>query len=299
MKRLAVVTWLICLTLGWISLTQAAPASLTYIYGDREPENRCKDCQRAWGLVTLIEFDGQRILFDTGGDPAILEKNMKTLGLDPASLDLAVVSHQHWEMPGGVSYLVKANPKLKVISTDWTLEDLDGQGIPEANLKEMDKTLPVTPNIILMKLHSRPMHGGPMGIDEIHVMLKTTQGLVILQGCGHTEVLDVVPQSQAATGEKRVYMVSGGLHLLRPGKTVKQPDGSNFTIPSLNYSDAELEGIADKLKAAGVQKIVPTHCTGSEAEKIFEKKWGAGYINQKLGLTIELPAPLPPTAQTL
>ena len=138
-----------------------------------------------------------------------------------------------------------------------------------------------------------------MGIDEIHVALKTAQGLVMLIGCGHPEILDVVPQTQAATGEKQIYLLSGGLHLLKPGKIVKQPDGSDFFIPSLNYSDAELEKIADKLKASGVQKVVPTHCTGNEAEKIFQNKFGDGYINEKLGMTIELPQPLPPTAQTL
>jgi len=282
--------------LSWANEKAAEKASgggrLVYIYGDREVLK--EGCQRAWGLVTLIEFDGKRILFDTGGDPQILKNNMQVLGIDPKMLDLIVISHHHWEMIGGVKYLMQINPKLPLISTD-TVINLLSEYAEGWNLQKLSSTKQITPNIILMKLKSRPRHGGPFGIQEVHIILKTKEGLVILQGCGHPEIVNIMQQSIQYTGEKRVYLISGGTRLLKPGKVVKLPGGGLFRIPQPHpYSDEDVAKIADQLLAAGVKYIVPTHCTGERAEKIFEKKFGSRYINEKLGQTISLPPPLLP-----
>jgi len=263
--------------------------TLTYIYGEREVLK--EGCQPAWGLVTLIDFDGRRILFDTGGDPNILKNNMQVLGIDPRTLDLVVISHQHWEMIGGVKYLLEANPELKVISTDIVVDELGRYDNWRQNFQKMDAAFKVTPNIILMKLQSPPRHGGPFGIQEIHIVLRTKEGLVILEGCGHPKIRNIMRQSQKYTQEKRVFLISGGTRLLEPGKVVKLPGGSLFRIPSHNYSPEYIEKLVDDLLAAGVQYIVPTHCTG-KAEKVFAEKFGPRYINHKLGLVLRIPPPL-------
>jgi 7,8-dihydropterin-6-yl-methyl-4-(beta-D-ribofuranosyl)aminobenzene 5'-phosphate synthase len=293
--------------LGWCLLFNQARAEekpgesgavsrLTYIYGDREVLK--SGCQRAWGLVTLIEFDGKHILFDTGGDRDILKNNMQILGIDPKSLDLIVISHEHWEMLDGVPYLLENNPQLPIYTTDVVVREMGQTELFQQrnwsdNLKGVNETLKLTPNIILMKLKSRPRHGGPFGIEEVHIVLKTKQGLVILQGCGHPEIVNIMERSRQQTGEKRVYLISGGTRMLDPGKVVKLPGGGLFSIPQPHpYSDEDVAEIADKLLAAGVQHIVRTHCTGDRAEKILARKFGDKYINEKLGMTISLPPPL-------
>jgi 7,8-dihydropterin-6-yl-methyl-4-(beta-D-ribofuranosyl)aminobenzene 5'-phosphate synthase len=267
-----------------------AQGKLTYIYGDRDVLK--PDLQRAWGLVTLIEFDGKRILFDTGGDPKILQNNMRLLGIDPKTLDLIVVSHHHWEMIGGTEHLLQLNPKLPIISTAVVI-DLLREYDRGWDLQTLSGTKQITPNIILMNLRSKPRHGGPFGIDEVHIVLKTKQGLVILQGCGHPEIVNIMQKSQAQTKEQKVYLISGGTRLLEPGTVVKLPGGGLFGIPQPHpYSDEDINKIADQLLAAEVQHIAPTHCTGERSEKIFAHKFGDRYINEKLGMVITLPPPL-------
>src|SRR5580692_8161158 len=67
-----------------------------------------------WGYAALVEINGKRILFDTGNDPAIFAKNVKTKGVDLTKLDFVVLSHRHTDHVGGVSYLLRANPKVKI-----------------------------------------------------------------------------------------------------------------------------------------------------------------------------------------
>jgi 7,8-dihydropterin-6-yl-methyl-4-(beta-D-ribofuranosyl)aminobenzene 5'-phosphate synthase len=268
----------------------AREGKLTYLYGDREPLK--PKLQRAWGLVTLVEFDGKRILFDTGGDPKVLQNNLQSLGIDPKTFDLIVISHEHWEMVGGAEYLLGIKPSLPVISTETVIELLSSYN-DKWNLEKLSGSKQITPNIILMQLRSKPRHGGPFGIDEIHIVLKTKQGLVILQGCGHPEVVNIMQKTQSKTNEKQVYLISGGTRMLDPGTVVNLPGGGLFSVPQPHpYSDADINNIADQLLAAGVQNIVPTHCTGARAEGILAKKFGAKYINEKLGMSIPLPAPL-------
>src|SRR5216684_3611648 len=67
-----------------------------------------------WGFAALVEYGGKRILFDTGGNPNILEHNVKTAGVDLQKLDFVVMSHRHGDHMGGLAYLLKVNPTVKV-----------------------------------------------------------------------------------------------------------------------------------------------------------------------------------------
>ncbi|MDH3348850.1 MAG: MBL fold metallo-hydrolase [Desulfobulbaceae bacterium] len=288
---------------------QENPGKLIYVYGDRDLET--PDLQRAFGLVTLVEFDGKRILFDTGGDGSILQNNMNKMGIDPKSLDLVVISHHHWEMVGGVDFLLQQNPNLRVISTNKVVSLLKGYH-KEWHVENIGQSLKITPNIFVMKLKSGFMQGGPMGIEELHLILKTKKGLVILEGCGHPGVLKVVTESMTQLHEKKMYLLSGGTQLLDRGHKVmlsscdsefhkyvlgKMPMkslqcGQQFSIPQPHpYSDNEVAHIANQLIATGMQYIVPTLCTGERPEKIFANYFHEKYISQKLGLSIPLPLP--------
>src|SRR5947207_3469784 len=48
-----------------------------------------------WGFSALIEYNGKRILFDTGNDAAIFERNVKALRADLKKLDFVVISQRH------------------------------------------------------------------------------------------------------------------------------------------------------------------------------------------------------------
>ncbi|MBI5789481.1 MAG: MBL fold metallo-hydrolase [Candidatus Schekmanbacteria bacterium] len=268
--------------------TNTGSPRITFLYGDREL--LVKTCQPAWGLVILLEYDGRRILFNAGGDENVLRNNMEALKIDPQSLDAVVISHHHWEMVDGIGYLLRAKPSLPVYTTEVVAEGL-GKGEWAQNFINVPDLIALTPNILVMSLQSPRFEGGPMGLQEVHIIVKTKDGLVILQGCGHPRIVNIMKKSIESTGEKRVWLIAGGTRLLRPGKAVKMPDGRVENIPQMTYyRDEDYRKIADELLAAGVQKIIPTHCT-LDAEPILKEKFGDKYIYQTLGMTLEIPAP--------
>ena len=65
-----------------------------------------------WGFAALVEFDGQRILFDTGNSARTFAQNMAVLRLDLLDLDYAVISHRHGDHTSGLNHLLEVNPQL-------------------------------------------------------------------------------------------------------------------------------------------------------------------------------------------
>jgi metal-dependent hydrolase (beta-lactamase superfamily II) len=62
------------------------------------------------GFAALIEYDGRRILFDTGNNARIFEHNVKALGVDLRKIDFVVISHRHADHTSGITYLLTVNP---------------------------------------------------------------------------------------------------------------------------------------------------------------------------------------------
>src|SRR5579864_1608385 len=50
--------------------------------------------QKDWGYAALVEYGGKRILFDTGNNPSVLERNVKAKHVDLSKLDFVVMSHR-------------------------------------------------------------------------------------------------------------------------------------------------------------------------------------------------------------
>src|SRR5271155_2716902 len=83
-----------------------------------------------WGYAALVEINGKRILFDTGNDPAIFAKNVQAKGVDLTKLDFVVLSHRHSDHVGGVSYLLRANPKVKIYAPKDGFGGIFGSDLP-------------------------------------------------------------------------------------------------------------------------------------------------------------------------
>ena len=75
------------------SATTAAPAArLTILCDNAVAELGVK---AVWGFACLVEARGHTVLFDTGGDPAVLKDNLAALEVDPAKIEAVVISHYH------------------------------------------------------------------------------------------------------------------------------------------------------------------------------------------------------------
>jgi len=96
--------------------------------------------QRDWGYAALIEYGGKRILFDTGNNPEILEQNAKAKRVDLSKLNFVVMSHRHGDHIGGLSYLLRVNPGVKIYAPNEGF-GVFGSDLPSAFYRK-DLSLP-------------------------------------------------------------------------------------------------------------------------------------------------------------
>lgn len=96
--------------------------------------------------------------------------------------------------------------------------------------------------------------------EEVAVAVETSKGLVILSGCSHSGILNIVNTIEERSGEK-VYAVIGGFHLL-------------------DADEATIQKTIDRFKELGVQQIGLSHCTGPKATKMFQEQMpGQTFLN--------------------
>ncbi len=88
-------------------------------------------------------------------------------------------------------------------------------------------------------------------------MLNTSRGLVVVTGCGHAGIVNILTQTADKFSNQPVFGVVGGIHLFR-------------------QTDAQLDWTSDKLKSFGVENLLGAHCTGIEAVYHLRQRMGLG-----------------------
>ena len=71
---------------------------ITVFYDNHEGADGMRS---AWGFSCLVEGFSETVLFDTGGDGEVLLHSMAVCGVDPETVDVLVISHNHWDHTGG------------------------------------------------------------------------------------------------------------------------------------------------------------------------------------------------------
>ncbi|MGW8315573.1 MAG: MBL fold metallo-hydrolase [Bacteroidales bacterium] len=214
-----------------------------------------------WGFACLVEVQGNKLLFDTGREASIFRKNMESLGIQPSVLPSLFISHEHGDHTGGMAWVLKENPSIHCYlpaSYEQQLQSRDQlpdnhQGIYE-------------PAHMYGPFYSTGDHFE--AFREQGLVIKTDKGGVLITGCGHPGIVEMVTAAEQKLGIEVVAVV-GGLHLMNTGQ-------------------AELDQIAEKLKALGVKQICPTHCTGDQSIARLKASFGAGYVEGGTGKKITL-----------
>ena len=276
---------------------RAAGARITVLY---DAFGKRSDMQKDWGYSALVEYGGRRILFDTGNDPEILASNARTRGVDLSKLDFVVMSHRHGDHMGGLAFLLKVNPTVRIFAPKEGFGvyggDLPGTfyrrdpslpaeqryyaGAPPdvlrfgtawhgANFTLVDKDIEIAPDVHLVTLVSdKP---GTMELREISLAINTPDGLVIVVGCSHPGIDRIA--SAASAINPHIHMLVGGLHLV---------------TTSDREIDKTVRALHDTFK---VEYVAPGHCTGEPAFTALKNAFGDRFVYAGLGTTLDVSKP--------
>ncbi len=230
---------------------------LTVLY-DNVPFD--ENLQIEWGFACLVQGAEKTILFDTGTEGAILLSNMKKAGFSPDTVDAIVLSHPHQDHTGGLATLLDRRPGLPVYflsSFPEGIQRFAAKGRPVL----VDKPVQICP-----WMHSSGTVDG--AVREEALVVETRKGLVIVTGCAHPGIVEMVQQIKSVF-HQTILLVMGGFHLID-----KSPDALATT--------------ARNLRSLGVVCMGASHCSGSEAMKVFKNVWKERYIPVGAGKTIDL-----------
>jgi len=260
-------------------------------------------------LVTVAKGGKERrILFDAGLTPDGLVENMRRLDLSPKDVEVIVLSHGHFDHTTGLDGIVRAlgRPNLPVIIHPefWSRRRiaipgrepfelpstsksaLRGAGFEIVEEKQpsflLDGSVLVTGEVDRTTDFERgfPIHQAfrdgawqpdPLILDDQAVVVNVRdKGLVVITGCGHSGIVNIVRYARKLTGVERVYAVIGGFHLNGP---LFEP-----IIP------ATCQALAEMAPAV----IVPAHCTGWRATHALAAAFPDAFIQNSVGTRFEL-----------
>src|SRR5215467_14547933 len=251
-----------------------------------------------WGFAALVEYGGKRLLFDTGNNAHIFEHSVNAAGVDLRNLDFVVMSHRHGDHMGGLAYLLKVNPTVKIYapkersgvygddqpSSTWYRKDPSlpaeqryysgappeiihmGEAWPGANFQLIDKKTEIAPGMFLIALVSDLP--GTLEVHELSLAIRTPDGLVLVVGCSHPGVEQIMQEASAI--EPHIKILIGGLH-------------------QIQAADSEVERIAAALHDQyKLDRIAPGHCTGEPEFAALKKTFGDHYLYAGVGSVVDL-----------
>jgi 7,8-dihydropterin-6-yl-methyl-4-(beta-D-ribofuranosyl)aminobenzene 5'-phosphate synthase len=217
--------------------------------------------ETSWGFSCIVEKTGKTILFDTGGNGEILMANMDKMEIDPGDIDIVFLSHIHGDHVGGACSFLEENSNVAVYVPASFPEgfnnDLKNYG---ADVKRIEKEGKICEGVYST---------GELGemIEEQSLVINTESGLVIITGCAHPGIVNIIKVSKKLFGDK-VFLVMGGFHLS-------------------GHSRSSIEEIVEDFKNMGVRFAGPCHCSGDAAREIFGQRYGENYIDIGAGRIVD------------
>ncbi len=237
------------------------------------------------GLAFWVETPGGNMLFDTGPESRTLSHNLDALGLRLEALDALVLSHAHQDHTGGLGLLMAAGrrlplfahpdlfrPRFKIQQGEARaigLRQAQGELAAHFDLRLSDEPLEVLPGVWTTGgiqpraegMGSSDSHviraaGGwqadPYN-DDLSLVIKTGEGLVLLCGCCHAGILNTLRHAGRAFGEP-IHAVIGGMHLA-------------------SAKEAALQHVIDifQRETPGC-RFYPNHCSGQNTLRLMAER---------------------------
>jgi len=244
-----------------ISLQRRSDIVITIVYDNYPFDDRL---DTAWGFSCVIDGLDKRILFDTGGNGNVLLSNMAKLGIDPAQIDMVVLSHNHGDHTGGLAGFLKAHSDVQVFMPTTF----------HPNLKQLVRGSRAT---LIQTSSSRSVCTGAWttgvlgrAIPEQGLYVKTAHGVVVITGCAHPGIVEMAAAAKRRAGEP-VWAVMGGFHMA-------------------GASRERIRSTIDALKRLGVSQVAPSHCSGDLTRQLMEEAFSTGYLRSGAGARLVFPS---------
>ncbi|WP_027718787.1 MBL fold metallo-hydrolase [Desulfovirgula thermocuniculi] len=254
-----------------------------------------------WGLALLVEKEGRAILFDTGGRGNIVA-NARALGVDLKKVEALVLSHGHFDHTGGMrDFLLargrlpvyvhpaffalhySAQPRERYVGVPFRRAELESLGAEFREVREPVEILPGLwvsgevprktafergdPNLFCLEGNQKvpdPFR------DDMSFYCVTAEGLVVILGCAHAGVVNIVEHARQVTGVSRVYGIIGGTHL---GPVSKEQQEATIAY----------------LKDLDLSFLAANHCTGLPMMARLAAIFGSAFHFAPAGASFTLP----------
>jgi len=220
------------------------------------------DLQTDWGFACLVEYQGNTLLFDAGRKADLYQKNVEILGINPQEIPTLFISHEHGDHTAGIPWICKCNPSVTCYLPASYAEKLKARDKLPAHSKGLSK-----PGHLYGPYYST---GDDFeAFKEQGLVIKTETGGVLITGCGHPGIVEMVRRAKEELGIE-VYAVIGGLHLM-------------------STPESKVVDLGAILQDMGVRQICPTHCTGDKSIAMLKESFGEGFIPGGTGKEIIIP----------
>ncbi len=255
------------------------------------------------GLALLIETDEKIILFDSGASDALII-NSNEMDIDLSKVDLAILSHGHYDHSGGFPYFNKINPLANIYLQKNAFKqtfDIDKKGKPtEQNLGIRwadEEKIGLTPNLVFtdepgyitddiiisgsIPKHMRETRSGQFleksGDEYVFDKMEHEQFLIIREkgdlyifaGCCHNGVAPVINYTKKLFPDEKIKLLFGGFHLYE-------------------LSGDKLSDEVRKIANLDVDYFIPVHCTGINAIVMMKELLGDRCIILNAGMNYTL-----------
>lgn len=252
------------------------------------------------GLSVHVELGDYNILYDFGARGTLIP-NSRILGVKLEEVKEAILSHGHYDHGGDLESFLEINRTAAVhhgrdaFSPRWSISkgsprgvglSFSAEGPPGERLSVVEKLedrgdyiiLPAAPGHRAKPKGNSLLLAGPAGgrlqddfVDELTLVIRGSEGLIVVTGCSHRGILNIVDQVSTYCPDCPISALVGGFHLR---------DGEE--------SETDIAEVCRRLsQSLPVGRIYSGHCTEATAGRIMADTFTDRYQTLYSGMIIE------------